>query len=201
MSGFLRFVVVSVFVLILGLPKGAVAQDGGARVGNSIIVDKQSGVRGIGALGSDTLGGAPLSAKTVNGDAATASWSRFIPSNINWGIGRGSNGKWTVGVGGQVNPTGGGFGGMGGLGGTGGFGGGVGMGGGNFNAQSYNLACLVLSIPQGSFGALLMVVSGLMAVIGAALGMYKLALSTLVVGIGSWLIQPIVSLFFGGFGC
>jgi hypothetical protein len=93
------------------------------------------------------------------------------------------------------------MGGLGGFGGPGGIGGGVGMGGGNFNSQSYTLACLVLSIPQGSFGALLMVVSGLMAVIGAALGMYKLALSTLVVGIGSWLIQPIVSLFFGGFGC
>jgi hypothetical protein len=64
-------------------------------------------------------------------------------------------------------------------------------------------ACRVLGLPEGSFGALIMITSGLVAVVAGALGAYKAALSTLSIGAGAWILRPIVSLFFplgcGGF--
>ena len=57
-------------------------------------------------------------------------------------------------------------------------------------------ACRVLAIPQGSFGALVMIVTGVVAIVSGALGAYKMALSTLTIGIGSWILAPIVALFF-----
>jgi len=92
---------------------------------------------------------------------------------------------------------------------------GGGPGGGWFNSgngsvsgpflhqQIDNAACRVLAIPEGSFGALIMIAAGLVAIVAGALGSYKLALSTIAIGAGAWILRPIVSLFFpigcGGF--
>lgn len=65
--------------------------------------------------------------------------------------------------------------------------------GGEFAAS----ACTVLALPLGSFGALVMIVAGLIAVVACAMGGYKSALAFLVVGLGSWSIYPLVTMFYG----
>jgi hypothetical protein len=50
---------------------------------------------------------------------------------------------------------------------------------------------------EGAFGALLMVVAGLGAIIAAAMGAYRAALGMLVVAVGAFILRALVSLFFG----
>jgi len=50
---------------------------------------------------------------------------------------------------------------------------------------------------EGAFGALIMVVAGLGAIIAAAMGQYRAAISLVVVAIGSFILRALVSLFFG----
>ena len=50
---------------------------------------------------------------------------------------------------------------------------------------------------EGAFGALIMVVAGLMAVITAAMGSFRTALSMLIVAVGAFILRSLVSLFFG----
>jgi hypothetical protein len=50
---------------------------------------------------------------------------------------------------------------------------------------------------EGAFGALIMVVSGLGAIIAAAMGAYRAALGMLVVAVGAFILRSLVSLFFG----
>ena len=50
---------------------------------------------------------------------------------------------------------------------------------------------------EGAFGALIMVVAGLMAIIAAAMGSYRTALSMLIVALGAFILRSLVSLFFG----
>ena len=57
--------------------------------------------------------------------------------------------------------------------------------------------CNVLSLASGSFGAALTIVAGLVALVGSAMGSYKAAMSVLIVAAGTWLIQPLMELFFG----
>jgi hypothetical protein len=57
--------------------------------------------------------------------------------------------------------------------------------------------CNVLALSSGSLGAALTIVAGLVTMIGAAMGSYRVAMSVLVVAAGSWLIQPMIELFFG----
>jgi hypothetical protein len=57
--------------------------------------------------------------------------------------------------------------------------------------------CRLLAIPEGGYGAIAMVVSGLIAVVASAMGSYRAAMATLVVGIGCWLLYPLIQLFFG----
>ena len=54
----------------------------------------------------------------------------------------------------------------------------------------------ILSYIEGSFGALVMVVSGIGAIMGAAFGQYKAALGCLVVAIGSFILRSFMSTFF-----
>ena len=60
-----------------------------------------------------------------------------------------------------------------------------------------NQACNVLGLTKGKFAALVMVVSGLIAIVSAATGAYRIALATLVVGIGSSILETVVEYFFG----
>ncbi|MCC6934048.1 MAG: hypothetical protein IT292_12490 [Deltaproteobacteria bacterium] len=55
----------------------------------------------------------------------------------------------------------------------------------------------VFSIIEGSFGALVMVVSGLAAIIAAAMGAYRAAMGCLVVAVGAFILRSMVRLFFG----
>ena len=71
-----------------------------------------------------------------------------------------------------------------------------GAGGPYYHPQITAMACTVLGIPEGSFGALVMIVAGIIAIVSGALGAYRAALSTIVIGAGSWILAPIVGLFF-----
>jgi hypothetical protein len=68
---------------------------------------------------------------------------------------------------------------------------------GNFNdARIAESADLVLTYLNGSFGALIMVASGVGAVISGAFGQYKAALGLLVVAIGSFIVRSLISTWF-----
>ncbi len=56
-----------------------------------------------------------------------------------------------------------------------------------------NLFCLI----EGAFGALIMVVAGLGAIVAAAMGAYRAAVGMLVVAVGAFILRALVSLFFG----
>ncbi|MCC6953268.1 MAG: hypothetical protein IT290_04050, partial [Deltaproteobacteria bacterium] len=51
--------------------------------------------------------------------------------------------------------------------------------------------CNVLGLTEGRFAALVMVVSGLIAIVSAATGAYRMALATLIVGIGSYILPNV----------
>ena len=55
----------------------------------------------------------------------------------------------------------------------------------------------IFKLIEGAFGALIMVVAGLMAIVAAAMGSYKSALAMLVVAVGAFILRSLVSLFFG----
>ncbi len=55
------------------------------------------------------------------------------------------------------------------------------------------LFCLI----EGAFGALIMVVAGLGAIVAAAMGAYRAAVGMLVVAVGAFILRALVSLFFG----
>jgi len=61
--------------------------------------------------------------------------------------------------------------------------------------------CKVLSITTGSFGAVVMAVAGLVAVISAAMGSYRMTMSVIAIGAGTWVIEPLINLFFGYVTC
>jgi hypothetical protein len=50
---------------------------------------------------------------------------------------------------------------------------------------------------EGAFGALIMVVSGIGAIVAASMGAYRAAVGMLVVAIGAFILRSLVSLFFG----
>lgn len=50
---------------------------------------------------------------------------------------------------------------------------------------------------EGAFGALIMVVAGLGAIIAAAMGAYRAAVGMIVVAVGAFILRSLVSLFFG----
>lgn len=61
--------------------------------------------------------------------------------------------------------------------------------------------CRVIALSQGMFGALVMSVAGLVAIVGAAVGSYRTAMNAVAVGAGAYLIRPMVMLFFGDPDC
>jgi len=158
---------------------GAGAGGGGTRGGGSgNIFNRNSGgwtATGWGNGGGGGLGGA---GGVAGGGLGGLFGSRFYVGRGAFGVG---------GPGGGVQVGGGVI--SGGTGANGGFGGG-------FNNQINAAACTILQIPMGSFGALVMAFAGIIAIVSGALGAYKMALSTIVVGAGSWILFPVVSMFF-----
>ena len=59
-----------------------------------------------------------------------------------------------------------------------------------------NAAVTVLTYLEGSFGALVMVVSGIGAILSAAFGQYKAALGCLVVAVGAFILRSFMTTFF-----
>ena len=56
----------------------------------------------------------------------------------------------------------------------------------------------VLQLLEGSFGALIMVCAGVAAIISAAFGGYRAAVSLLVVALGSFILRSLVGMWFNG---
>ena len=76
---------------------------------------------------------------------------------------------------------------------------GMGIGGNNAVYNDSRIAeavDIIMMHLQGSFGALVMVVTGLLAIISSALGNYKAALGLLVVAVGAFILRSLVSTFF-----
>lgn len=57
---------------------------------------------------------------------------------------------------------------------------------------------VILGYLEGSFGALVMVIGGIMAIVSAAFGQYKAALGLLIVACGCFILRSVVNTFFGG---
>lgn len=55
----------------------------------------------------------------------------------------------------------------------------------------------LFELTQGAFGALLMTVAGIIAIISAAMGAYRMSLSIVFIGVGAFILPSLVSLFFG----
>ena len=54
----------------------------------------------------------------------------------------------------------------------------------------------LLDYLEGSFGALVMVIAGIFAIVSAAFGQYRAALGCLVIGVGSFILRSFISTFF-----
>lgn len=68
----------------------------------------------------------------------------------------------------------------------------------NFDERQISAAVgNLFRLVEGSFGALIMVVAGLGAIVAAAMGAYRLAVSMLVVAVGAFILRSLVSIFFG----
>lgn len=71
---------------------------------------------------------------------------------------------------------------------------------GTWDAEIGQALSNIFGVIEGSFGALVMVVAGLAAIIAAAMGAYKGALGCLVVAVGAFILRSMVRLFFGDSG-
>ncbi|RME58577.1 MAG: hypothetical protein D6780_06485 [Candidatus Dadabacteria bacterium] len=66
-----------------------------------------------------------------------------------------------------------------------------------FNDERLNTAIsTVLAYIEGSFGALVMVASGVGAIVSAAFGQYRAALGLLAVAVGSFILRSLIGTFF-----
>lgn len=84
--------------------------------------------------------------------------------------------------------------------GTGGTRGNAGNEGGGFNeAFLVGAVANIFRLMEGAFGAMIMVVAGLGAIIGAAMGAYRAAAGMIVVAVGAFVLRSLVSLFFGNY--
>ena len=57
--------------------------------------------------------------------------------------------------------------------------------------------CDILKLVEGSFGALIMAVAGLGAIVSAAVGGYRTAMSCVVISCGAMITRSVIILFFG----
>jgi hypothetical protein len=64
------------------------------------------------------------------------------------------------------------------------------------DTQIASAVVAILTMIEGSFGALVMVGSGIAAILSSAFGQYKAALGCLVVAVGSFILRSVMSTFF-----
>jgi hypothetical protein len=73
---------------------------------------------------------------------------------------------------------------------------------GNGNLSKYNdlkianAVNVIMTYLEGSFGALVMAAAGIGAILSAAFGQYKAALSLMVVAVGAFILRSLISTFF-----
>ena len=71
----------------------------------------------------------------------------------------------------------------------------------NYNDDRINNAVnAIMTYLEGSFGALIMAASGIGAIMSAAFGQYKAALSLMVVAVGSFILRSLIGTFFNDIG-
>jgi hypothetical protein len=63
-----------------------------------------------------------------------------------------------------------------------------------------NAVNAIMTYLEGSFGALIMAASGIGAIMSAAFGQYKAALSLMVVAVGSFILRSLIGTFFNDVG-
>ena len=63
-----------------------------------------------------------------------------------------------------------------------------------------NAVNAIMTYLEGSFGALVMAASGIGAIMSAAFGQFKAALSLMVVAVGSFILRSFISTFFNDIG-
>ena len=67
----------------------------------------------------------------------------------------------------------------------------------NYNDEKIaNAVNAIMTYLEGSFGALIMAASGIGAIMSAAFGQYKAALSLMVVAVGSFILRSLIGTFF-----
>ena len=64
------------------------------------------------------------------------------------------------------------------------------------DARIANAVNAVMTYLEGTFGALVMAAAGIGAILSAAFGQYKAALSLMVVAIGAFILRSLMSTFF-----
>ena len=83
---------------------------------------------------------------------------------------------------------------------------GIGIGGGSASLNAHDInyndsqvaqaVVAILTMIEGSFGALVMVGAGIAAILSSAFGQYRAALGCLVVAVGSFILRSVMSTFF-----
>lgn len=63
-----------------------------------------------------------------------------------------------------------------------------------------NAVNAIMAYLEGSFGALVMAAAGIGAILSAAFGQYKAALSLMVVAVGAFILRSLISTFFNDVG-
>lgn len=65
------------------------------------------------------------------------------------------------------------------------------------DSKIVDVADIILgTLVEGSFGALIMIIAGLIAIISAAMGAYRAAMAALVVAVGAFILRSFVNIFF-----
>ena len=64
------------------------------------------------------------------------------------------------------------------------------------DARIANAVQTVMTFLEGSFGALIMAASGILAICSAAFGQYKAAMSCMVVAVGAFILRSMMNTFF-----
>ena len=59
------------------------------------------------------------------------------------------------------------------------------------------IICAITRFIEGPFGALIMVIAGIGAIVSSAFGQYRAAIGLLVVAIGAFILRSLVATFFG----
>ncbi|MDR2338074.1 MAG: hypothetical protein LBE20_05455 [Deltaproteobacteria bacterium] len=65
-----------------------------------------------------------------------------------------------------------------------------------WNYRMMMVICRVFEWLEGGFGALIMIAAGLLAIVTAAMGAYKAAMSCLIIAVGVFILRAFATLFF-----